>query len=273
MNILKLKRSPGIFHRLFGISPAKFDELVEKLRPLWADAELERKASRPRKAKIGGGRPYRLSLEESCAMLLLYVRSYSTHVFLAALFDIHDSMVCRYFARLRPVAANVFDLSSAEKDLREKEVLELIVDATEQRTERRKEGCGYSGKKKAHTIKTQVVVDGNGGIVHVSGPSPGNVHDKRLFDGSGVLLPGNALGDLGYLGVPISLPAKSSKLRPLTDGQKKENKRHAERRIIVEHVFASLKKYRILSDRFRGPLGGYGQYFSIVCGLREFARA
>lgn len=273
MNIQKLKENPKVFRRLFGLSPAKFDELAERMRPLWIAVETERKASRPRRAKIGGGRPYRLSLEEGAAMLLLYARSYSTHAFLAAIFDIHDSMVCRYFAKMRPVAEKVFDLSSARKDLREEEVLELIVDATEQRTERRKTGCGYSGKKKAYTVKAQVVVDKNGNIVHFSGPSPGNVHDKRLFDESGVILPDNALGDLGYLGVPIRLPSKSSKLRPLTEAQKEENKRHAERRIVVEHVFASLKKYRILSDRFRGPLKNYGQYFSIVCGLREFARA
>src|SRR4030042_1742533 len=82
----------------------------------------------------------------------------------------------------------------------------LIVDATEQRTERRKKDSGYSGKKKAHTVKNQIVVDKLGNIIHISKSIPGNVHDKKLFDQSRVKLPDNAKGDLGYLGTNIAIP-------------------------------------------------------------------
>jgi hypothetical protein len=150
--------------------------------------------------------------------------------------------------------------------------LKLVVDATEQRTERRKSGSGYSGKKKTHTIKTQIVVDKKGTIRHVSPSVPGNVHDKKLFDQSGVMLPDTAKGDLGYLGTDIAIPFKSSKLHPLTQRQKDCNARHSRKRIIIEHVFAALKAYRILADRFRGSLINYHSYFLIVCGLRNFAR-
>lgn len=271
MNITKLKQHPRVFVRLFGIEPQKLDELVMKIYPLWVKAEAKR-LRHPRKIKQGGGRPYALTLEENVAMLLLYTRTYVTHAFLAALFDIHDSRVCRYFMRLRPSMESAFDLPTKNADLSEEEILKLVVDATEQRTERRQKGCGYSGKKKAHTVKTQIVVDTKGGVRHISASVPGNIHDKKLFDQSGVILPHTAKGDLGYLGINIAIPFKSSKLHSLTQRQKDHNTRHSRKRIIVEHVFASLKAWRILADRFRSSLANYHQYFLIVCGLRNLAR-
>lgn len=196
MNIIKLKQSPKVFSRIFGIEPGKFDQLVLEIEPLWQKSEAKR-LNHPRKIRKGSGRPYLLSLEESVAMLLLYTRSYTTHIFLSALFDIHESAICRYFAKLRPVVESVFDLSTEKTDLREEEILKLVVDATEQRTERRNNGSGYSGKKKAETIKTQIVVDKKGKILHVSSSVPGNIHDKKLFDNSGVKLPANAKGGFG----------------------------------------------------------------------------
>lgn len=271
MNILKIKQNPKVFSRVFGINPVKFDELAAAAEPLWQGTESKRLRHR-RKIRKGSGRKYALSLEESIAMLLLYTRSYVTHLFLSALFDIHDSRVCRYFARVRPVVESVFDIPAEKTDLREDEILQLVVDATEQRTERRERGSGYSGKKKAETIKTQVVVDSKGRIAHVSESVPGNIHDKKLFDRSGITLPDNAKGDLAYLGTNIVIPHKSSKLHSLTKTQILFNARHSRKRIIAEHLFALLKSYRILGERFRGHLEHYRQYFLIVCGLCNFAR-
>jgi len=272
MNITKLKQHPKTFTRLFGIEPKKFDELVIKIHPLWVRAEAKR-LNHPRKIKQGGGRPYALTLEESVAMLLLYTRAYVSHVFLSVLFNVHDSAICRYFAKVRPITEQVFKLPARNIDLSEEEILKLVVDATEQRTERRQRGCGYSGKKKAHTVKTQIVVSGKGDIMHISSSVPGNVHDKKLYDQSGVILPDTAKGDLAYLGTNITIPLKSSKLHQLTQRQKDHNTRHSRKRIIVEHVLCSLKAFRILSDRFRGSLINYHSYFLIVCGLRNLARA
>ena len=272
MNIKKLKQSPKTFSRIFGIEPEKFDELITKIEPLWQKAEAKRLRHK-RKIKKGSGRKYLLSLEQSLAMLLLYTRSYSTHIFLSALFEIHDSAICRYFARLRPVVESVFDIPTKKTDLREDEILKLVVDATEQRTERRDKGSGYSGKKKAQTIKTQIVVDKKGTIMHVSNSAPGNIHDKKLYDASGVKLPDNAKGDLAYLGTNIAIPHKSSKLHSLTKSQILFNLRHSRKRIIIEHVFALLKSYQMLANRFRGHLENYHQYFVIVCGLCNLARS
>jgi len=45
------------------------------------------------------------------------------------------------------------------------------------------------------------------------------------------------------------LPHKKSKLHPLTDEQKAENRWLSKERFVVEHVIHSLKIFRILAER------------------------
>jgi len=83
------------------------------------------------------------------------------------------------------------------------------VDAWEQRTQRptdHKEADEHdSGKKKAHTLKSQIVVElGTGNVREVSPSVPGPVADPPFLRGSGMrerLGPDHrVMGDLGYVG-------------------------------------------------------------------------
>jgi hypothetical protein len=69
------------------------------------------------------------------------------------------------------------------KKLSQKEMAELIVDATEQPIERPKKNQNpyYSGKKKRHTLKTEIRVNLKGRIVQISKTHPGSVHDFNIF--------------------------------------------------------------------------------------------
>lgn len=271
MNITKLKQRPQVFKRLFGISPQKFNLLLQDIEPLWKETELQRKQYKGRKNKvhdIGSGRPYKLNLEQNLAMLLLYYRTYVPHIVLAEMFHIHDSGVCRYFKKIQILVSSLFDLHKEVIDISSDEVLRLCIDATEQETEKR-DGTGYSGKKKRQTIKVQATVDNTGKIHHISNSIPGNIHDKKLFDQSNIKFPKDIflLGDLGYLGTSLIIPQKSSKLHKLTEKQKEENTKHSKLRIIVEHVFAHLKKFRILSHRFRNNPQHHNMIFTTIAGI------
>src|SRR5262249_658087 len=59
--------------------------------------------------------------------------------------------------------------------LKETPALAVIVDTFEQRAQRpqRRQRAYYSGKKKAHTLKSQVAVDEDGDVVDVAGRRPG----------------------------------------------------------------------------------------------------
>jgi len=275
INLTKLKQHPKTFNQVIGISPQQFNQLVAQIEPLWKETERKRKQKTNTEhlvRTIGSGRLHKRNLEERIAMLLIYTRNYTSHVFLGMLFDVEESRICRYFHRLRPVVESVFKIPKRKTDLSEDDIANLIVDATEQRTENRKKsgGSGQSGKKRAFTIKTQIITDKEGRIKHASLSVPGNMHDKKLYDQTNVSA---GMGDLGYLGTDMLLPHKSSKFKKLTKKQKVENKKHSSVRIVIEHVFASLKQFRILADRFRGHLEYYNQYFRIVCGLYNLRHA
>ncbi|MDP2789742.1 MAG: transposase family protein, partial [bacterium] len=71
----------------------------------------------------------------------------------------------------------------------------------------------------------------------------------------------------------LHVPHKSSKHHPLTKQQHGENLKHARVRILVEHVFASLKQFRILAHRFRSTLSDYNDIFKTVVGLYNLRHA
>ena len=65
----------------------------------------------------------------------------------------------------------------------EDEILEVFIDATEQGINRPKTGQKhwYSGKKKKHTIKHQIVVSKTGKIKAIGNSATGKTHDKKDY--------------------------------------------------------------------------------------------
>lgn len=258
---------------LTGLTSEKFQELVEQVRPLWIKVAYAKTPKNKRRHAVGAGRRYELSIEEAILLTLIHFRTYETLAFLGFLFNKDLSTAYRYIRRFEPLIGSVMAIPKDKGALTKEDIL-FIVDATEQETERR-QGTGYSGKKKRQTIKTQVVATKDGKIRHVSISVPGNVHDKKLFDLT--KLPKKTqrkmMADLGYLGTGCLIPKKSSKLHKLTPEQKENNKKHAILRIPIEHLFAHLKRWRILANRFRSSLKDYNLIFRIVCGLRNMMMA
>jgi hypothetical protein len=160
----------------------------------------------------------------------------------------------------------------------------IIIDSKEQRVNRPTghdaQKPYYSGKKKAHTVKTQVVVDPCGRIESVGASVPGGAnHDLPLLCGSGVLeqlaAGEGAMVDKGYVGlknyypdVPVVIPFKASRHHPLTDEQKAYHRGVARCRIVVEHTMAQLNRFPVLRQVFRGQQRGrHGQVVRVVARL------
>jgi len=274
LNIPKLLTKPKSFHSLIGLSPDQFNNLLKKIKPLWQKAEFKRKNWEGRQRRIGGGRKARLSLEQTLFLLLLYYRTYVNHVFLGMIGNINDSKICKYFSRLNPLLAQVFRIPQNKVSLSEDEILEIILDATEQSTERRK-GSGYSGKKKQQTVKTQICIDKKGKIIHVTKSYSGNIHDKKIYDKQKLKIPKHIKikADLGYVGTRCETPVKKPKSRSLTMTEEQFNREFNSSRIIIEHVFAHLKKFHILKDRFRNNISTYNLIFKNICGIRNMVMA
>jgi hypothetical protein len=183
-----------------------FDQLLADLTPRYEQADAKRKVRPGRQRRPGAGRKHTLDLADRLLMLLIYYRTYVTHAFLGFLFGIDDSAVGRNINPLQPLLAGIFRIPERRVELDEDEIRELFFDATERPTRRPKRGQKefYSGKKKRHTIKTQVVVvrrtkpPGPGAkprrvrIAAVCESVPGKVHDKKVYDRSRVVAPRDA---------------------------------------------------------------------------------
>lgn len=282
MNSQKLARlalRPKIFHTLTGLTPGQFITLLAEVRPHWEAAEYQRKNKSVRQRAIGAGPKPKLDLAGDLFMTLLFYRTYVGQVFIGLVVGLDDSNVSRRIRRLEPLLQRVFRVPATKIDLTEDELWELIVDATEQTTERRR-GTKFSGKKQQQTIKTQIHVDRRGLIKAVSKSVTGNVHDKRLYDESRTFCRGpdgtpvrvRKKGDLGYLGTDCDIPHKKPKSRPLMMHEKDQNRQHATERIAVEHAIAHLKQFGVLSQRFRHRPGRHNLIFRNVAGLRNLIR-
>ena len=279
-----LCRHPDAFPSLTGVTPAEFDRLAAEFQAAERDARSSatatRRDRRPLRNAPGAGHPYRNETRSRLLMALIWLRIYPTYELLGLFFGLHKRN-----AQLNARAAlevldglDTFPFDRPGRDRRKRRSaadalaafpqVRLIIDAKEQRINR-PEGFAaqkpyYSGKKQAHTLKTQVVVDPRGRIEAISASVPGGAnHDLTLLRASGVLdrlgEGEGAMMDKGYVGVrtshpdvPIVIPLKASRGHPLTEEQREFNRIVARHRIVVEHTMAQLNRFTVLRQVFRG---------------------
>ena len=167
------------------------------------------------------------------------------------------------------------------------EFKEIFIDGTEQELPkpkdkgRRKEL--YSGKRKRHTAKMQVLSTRNKLVLHLSRYVPGRVSDLLLLRATGVMrrMPKEEGAvvrvDKGYEGleeeypqVKVEKPRKARRGHPLTALEKIYNRVMSTLRMPVEHVIGHLKKYRLLAGIYRGKLERYDESALVVAGLHNY---
>jgi hypothetical protein len=255
-----------LFLRIFGISISEFNAVLEKLRPLW-DKNIASHYKRP-------GRDCKLDLAGMLMVLLMYYRHYVTQGFVGMLFNVDKATVCRIIKRLEPLLLKVVPLPE-RNGLKQDELESLIVDATENHIERPKHNQKpfYSGKKKRHTLKTEIRTTRQGRIVPVSKTVPGAMHDFELLK-QGEPLPDEArtYADSGYQGIQdihieSEFPYKKPKNGELTDEEKEYNTALSKFRVKVENVLGDIKIFRIMSHRYRNKRIRFNEKIRIIAGL------
>ena len=173
---------------------------------------------------------------------------------------------------LEQVKKNESDWEWIEEILLE---VELVVDSYEQPRERpvdsQEQKKYYSGKKKTHSFKNQVIVMPNGKeIVDVVVGYPGATIDITLWRERRKELGKEQkyIGDLAYVGeAAINTPHKKPIHQKISVEKKEENRLKAKERIVVEHLIRLIKIYRVASERFRLNRQNYESVILTVCGL------
>jgi hypothetical protein len=104
--------------------------------------------------------------------------------------------------------------------------------------------------------------------------SNGKKHDFRLFKESKVRWTTdiNAITDSGYTGIDkiqstTKFPKKRTKKKPLTVEDKERNKMLSSQRVANENVIGFIKRFKIISDRYRNRRRRFGLRFNLIAGI------
>jgi len=295
----RLSKSPSIFRSFTGLEVSEFNSLYSRVESRYDECERKRLSRKDRKHEIGAGHPFKLPLRERLLMLLVYYRLYATSTLLGFLFDLGQTNVLKDVRMIEPALKDVLPLPEKvyrkARKIRTIEELEemfpgfrAIIDSTEQeiprpKKDKTKRKTHYSGKKRRHTVKTQLTVNANGLIVHRTNHARGRRHDYAVFKRNHPSLPEGVrpMVDLGYNGIQNDFPELEPMVpfksygggrghksrRRLTPRQKAFNRALSKERVVVEHTISRLKKFRVMAEEFRNRLRHYDIMTNVVSGL------
>jgi len=104
--------------------------------------------------------------------------------------------------------------------------------------------------------------------------SKGKRHDFRLFKASKIKIhpETKVITDTGYQGIQklhgkSELPKKKTKKHPLTQEDKKKNQEISKQRVVNENVIGMLKRFKIISDKYRNRRKRFGLRFNLIAAL------
>ena len=129
-------------------------------------------------------------------------------------------------------------------------------------------------------IKTQIIADASSLKIYSISQSKGSVHDFKLFKSSYIGIPDKIKiqGDSGYQGIQkihanSEIPKKTTKLHKLSKKDKDNNRRISKERIFIEHINSHIKRFKILSTRYRNKRKKHGLRMSLICGIYNYELA
>jgi DDE superfamily endonuclease len=288
-----LRAHPSVFRHLTGLTVPAFDALAADVVPA-VEAAHRKTLDRPdRQRAIGAGGEFGLTTADQVLLAVVWLRQYPTQEVLGFLFGVSDSTALRAVRRCLPVLERAGRDTMRMPDpgpgrrkklpalLADTPGLAVVIDSFEQRTHRprRRQRAYYSGKKKAHTLKSQVGVDEDSGrVVDVSDTVPGPWADIQLLKKSRLLkrLPDGVggIGDLAYVGIADLHPAglgAAPRRKPRGQDRLPEDRRYnrafSRRRIVVEHTIGRLRRFRSLAHVNRHRRKGHAARVRAVAGL------
>lgn len=292
MSYEELQDKSRILQSLTGLKVGEFEALLVSFDAAWQKFVADTFQREGRQRAYGGGRKARLqNLEDKLLFILVYFRLYPTQAVQGFLFGMGQAQANEWVHRLTGVLNQALGY---EKQLPEREPakleavlkacpsLEFMIDGTERPINRPKDKedrkTDYSGKKKAHTVKNNVISERGGKVLFVSDTYEGKKHDKKIADEEGYQFPdGSTLwqdtGFQGYApdGVSIKQPKKKPRKAELTAAEKEQNRQISKIRVEVEHQIGGIKRCQIVVQKFRNWADHYvDDVLETACGLHNF---
>jgi hypothetical protein len=254
--------------------------------------ERDQQREQPRQRQRGGGRTGALgSLEDKLVFILFYFKCYPVQTVQGYFFGMEQSQANEWVHRLTPILNRALGYERQLPARKTRDIrqglsacpgLEFIIDGTERPirrpTDKDKQRTHYSGKKKRHTVKHNIISDKRTRKIKVLSPTcAGKQHDKKLVDEQGIpFRAGSKLwkdtGFQGYEPTPIATfqPKKKPRGGELTPAEKAHNGLISSERIGVEQSIGGVKIYHIARDVFRNIQSGFADLvMETACGLHN----
>jgi hypothetical protein len=290
----KVKDNPKLLLAMTSLTRAEFEQLLVPFQAAWeARVAPTAVSEQSRQRRAGAGRkPALRTMADKLLFILYYFKAYPLQEILAFEFGMSQGQACDWIAILSPVLLQALgtleqlpERESAQlaTKLAEEGETTLGIDGTERRIQRpknqEKQRTYYSGKKKAHTVKNNVVVGlESRRVQYLSKTYEGKKHDKKICDEEQLTFPPDIslykdTGFQGYepSGVQTYQPKKKPRGKDLSDEDREQNRLISKVRIIAEHVISGIKRCRILKDVFRNTRAGFADLvIMIACGLHNF---
>lgn len=285
MTLTHLKALPAKrLHALTGLRPAALAELLAVVLPPLTQRRRDALQRPHRQRALGAGAKRRLSPAREVLLVLIYLRHNVAHEVVGQLFGVSADTSENLFHEIVPLLRELCPAQRFDAEKRWKRgepswtpetVDRVLIDTFETPIPRpsgeARQRRVYSGKKKRHTLKTQVATDVRGTLLDMEAGHPGPTADKRLYEGSTVaehFPTATKQGDLAYVGtVGVETPQRKPRGQSLSAAQRAANRQKASVRVHVEHGIRRLKAFRILREPYRHALGLFPMVASAVMGL------
>ena len=276
---------PGRLRALTGMTVKALGELLATVLPaLVRQREQAKRARVDRQRAVGGGAKRQLAPAQEVLRVLIYLRHNVAHEVVGHLFGLSADLSENLFHELVPRRREVFPanrLAAEKRFRREGPRLEvektdrILIDSFETAIPRpakqARQQRVYAGKKKRHTLKTQVVTDATGAVLAVDAGQRGPAADKKIYEASDVqeqFPQATQQAELGYLGTDgVETPQRKPRGGQLTAAQRAENRQMARVRVHVEHGIRRLKGFKIVRENSRHAMGLFPMVVSAVVGL------
>jgi hypothetical protein len=291
-NYAKLSEKRKQFHALTGYTLEEFHALLPAFQASFLKRmeiyTLEGKKRQKRRYVDYRNSPLP-TIEDKLVFILMYLRKATTQDIFGEVYKMPQTVANKWIHILHP-CLNQALARVGEKPARHAQDLHLasetgqlfFQDGTERPIQRPKnqeiQGTFYSGKKKRHCVKNNVLVNQQAKIMLLTPSCEGKKHDKKIADETGLVLPdGSSLcQDTGFQGfalknVTMIQPKKKPRGKELTPEEKESNRQISRLRIRVEHAIGGVKRYRIVKDQLRNRKDDFrDRVMETCCGLHNF---
>lgn len=266
----KSKGAKGKLRSLTSLNQGEYDELLSVFGPL-VQKKLAHYTLKGHRRKFRSYQEHKNSSlygpDLKLEFILMFMKENPNQVYHGKLFCLSQSKVSEWIYFLSPVLEEslkqlgYMPLSGDSVVLTEDDSEYLLIDATERQVPRRcdyqAQEVEYSGKKGMHTIKNLALTNDRNQVLFISASYEGRIHDKTIWDECQIKLGDQPLlADLGFLGIDKThptalLPFKKPRGGELRKTQKQLNKAISRIRVRVEHVFAAIKRLKIIREKIR----------------------